>query len=376
MNKHVAWLCAPLAIISVATTSCTGTSGDGNETEISLITSDIPINSVIDSITYIPIGENNGLFIGRCGAVRLCNGMIYMPDQYFSPKRILAYDSSDGSPRFAIDKLGQGPDEYIQILDYAVDSEYVYILDSFRDCLSLYDSHTGDFVRHIKMPFRARSVEPLDNGRFLFTVSPSDPEERRDTTGMKEYRLVVTDSDMNITASYLEVKEEDGKSPIGVYPELVRNQGNITYTNPVITGFYSLDSSSGEEPKFYPIHMDNSLAGHNDVTIEELNNYQYLSRVPYECDGYIYMSYSNGEISTDGLWDKKHGQLMTVNSDEYPYQFVRFEVVGADGNNLIAYANDYDRYLDAVEKGHKRAPEEIERKFEEAGGALVIYHLR
>lgn len=88
------------------------------------------------------------------------------------------------------------------------------------------------------------------------------------------------------------------------------------------------------------------------------------------------MSYSNGEISTDGLWDKKHGQLMTVNSDEYPYQFIRFEVVGADGNNLIAYANDYDRYLDAVEKGHKRAPEEIERKFEEAGGALVIYHLR
>lgn len=366
---------ALLSLISAASCSQNNTTMLQDKAPIELTVSEIPISSVVDSITYIPIGENNGHFVGRCRQVVIENGMAYISDDLYHPKRILVYDENTGEPQFVIDKLGQGPDEYLEMPNFTVDSAYVYIIDNYQHDLVVYDSHTGDFVKKMKLPIVADGVETLGNGGFVFAIRPMRPEDGALSIDQKKCRLFVTDSELNITHTYLDV--EDGtEDAIHIIRQFARNGDNITYASPMYDGFFNINSrDAAANPSFHGIKFNNGLEGQKDVDIDDIRKYEFLAETPIECDNYTYLYFNTKKDgSQTGIWDKRNKVFMR-NDTETSYNTL-LKPLTASGNRFITYLNDYDLYSKLVKRGFKRAPDEIERQFENEGSVLITYHMK
>lgn len=112
-------------------------------------------------------------------------------------KKIVVFDDQ-GVGLLVLHKVGQGPEEYLQITDFDVDNNgQIYIVDGAGDKLIVYDQH-GNFVSATKFPFEADIIHCLDNGNFLLGLSAWNKHAQ--TRGN---RFAIVGKDMQIHSSSL-----------------------------------------------------------------------------------------------------------------------------------------------------------------------------
>ena len=89
----------------------------------------IPLSTFFKNPETIILETNNDCLIGRIDELQVFDGCIYVLDMYFA-KSLLTFDK-DGRFIRKIGGIGNGPGEYIKLLDFTLDTEnrFIFLLD-------------------------------------------------------------------------------------------------------------------------------------------------------------------------------------------------------------------------------------------------------
>ena len=131
--------------------------------------SDSLIATSVRSVDYILLEDVKESAFSEINKLVMKNGNIYIGD--FRNHKIVVFDLA-GNFKFAIDRKGRGPQEYLEIKNFAVDDHSIYVIDNYRHILYVYDSRSGKYLNKKKLPVVVWDVECFDNGDFLFAVAP------------------------------------------------------------------------------------------------------------------------------------------------------------------------------------------------------------
>lgn len=298
----------------------TDKSKEGTSISVDLDTSiPVELTSFTDSIRYVQLEttENDVSLISNVLKVILdIDGNIYIHD---SASKILVFDS-DGKFKYAIHEVGQGPEEYIKINNFALNQEkrQIEILDLTQRKVVCYNMSDGSYANALKLGQFVYGIFPVSNNNFLASL-PKDLDESG------KFGIYLLDSLYNKREAFI---EHSGKYPLfaqdfGVFSELAPNKYGI-YSQ-VENAVYHFDGNSlikqynfefNDRPSIASLHgkeiMDMTSNGKTNVT--SVTFYQ-------ETDHFIVLWVSDNNKAKMILCDKKENTAQVILSSDNTHIF-------------------------------------------------------
>ena len=159
----------------------------------------------------------------------------YVTDKFFildrRLRKLIACDKY-GNTIGKVGNRGNGPEEYISIADFDVDSNgNIYCIDGQLDKLFIYNADF-DVKNILKLPFEADIIQVQENSDILFGLSSWNKRE------CEGYKMVLTDKELHIKQTYLSYDEyKDDNYWICMY-SFSRHKGYTAYNQPIDNHIY------------------------------------------------------------------------------------------------------------------------------------------
>ncbi len=157
-------------------------------------------------------------------------GKYFILDSWGS-RKLVSFDHY-GNPIISYGRRGKGPEEYVAPNDFDVDKDNVYLLDSSNKSLLIF-GHDGSFKIKRDVPFYADALCHMNNGDFIFKVSPGAD---------KNYQLCITDSLLNPIA-YMLPYPKDYVGGFVTVDTFRKSANGLTYYSSPSDTIYHLDNS-------------------------------------------------------------------------------------------------------------------------------------
>ena len=123
----------------------------------------------VNDVSYVFLETKPECLIGEMQKLMITDSMIYVFDK-LSTKTIFCFDKS-GKFNYKIDKIGKGPGEYLDALDFYVDEkEMVYVYDNERKKLIAYSDGAKHFSEK-DMNYRFFEFAIIDDSHLLISDS-------------------------------------------------------------------------------------------------------------------------------------------------------------------------------------------------------------
>ena len=334
------------------------------------------ISSLVDSIQYLKLENVEEAFISHINKVIAKGDKIFIGDLRL-PK-IVVYDTN-GIFQYALDKKGRGPEEYLDIKSFAVDSAYIYIIDNNKGTLQAYDITNGKFAFSRKMPLTAWDLAPLKNGGFAFCFSTFYGNRLNNDKLKNEqsnYRLFFTDKDLNITHKMFPYTE-GGYDALGKEYYFTENENYIVYNWTISDDFFLIDKNNIDS--VYTVNID--FGKHripdylkNNKTIIDSEKYSYMYNTPVLNGNYIAFNVSDSEGDFCYLYNQKTKQIIGNSMDDC-YNFLMYpDACDSKGRFMYIFRNKLV-YDDLISDGFQRADKDVEQHIED-GLVLVYYSMK
>jgi hypothetical protein len=306
---------------------------------------------IISNVEFIKLETNNNCLIGNILKIDYFNQNFYILDK----NRLLIFDSG-GNFLNALDKIGRGPEEYIEIRDFYVDEEGSIFILSYKNIV-VYDSNLK-FLYRQKIKLRQNSGFDLNPVRFLFVDNNyfyfySGSFGIENFNG-KEYGLYCANKNGKLIEKYVPVKYNYTHGHQNFY----RSENVINFTNTY--GNDTIYQIVGHKfaPNFY-IKFVNSEISEKDMmedrgTLFEkivTNNLNGNIKDVYETDVYLSFNFSQGRIPKVAVYNKLSGNLKVLNvsqSQPIPFLFIS----GIVNNKFYTVLDSYV-LNDIIKKGYK-----------------------
>ncbi|WP_196940246.1 6-bladed beta-propeller [Sphingobacterium pedocola] len=187
--------------------------------------------------------DSTPTFIFGGGDKIITRNNIYVLDM--RQKKIIIFDDQ-GAGLLVLHRVGQGPQEYLQITDFDVDDNgNIYIVDGASDKLIVYDQN-GSFVSATKFSFEADLIHRLGNGNFLFGLSAWNKDVQ--TRGN---RFAIVGEDMQIHSSFVAFDDyQDNMYWISSY-RFIKASNKICYNKPIDDYVYIMSNMGLLVQAFY-----------------------------------------------------------------------------------------------------------------------------
>ena len=226
---------------------------------ILLLSENETLLQVLDSVSYVPLLEDESYLFSSISKLIVRNNTIYVFDLLGS-NSLLCFDLS-GNFLFKVGQRGSGPNEYSKLWDFDVDDSNIYLYDIAKKQMLLYDLQ-GKFVKTRNTHFRGEAFKLLKNGDVLFSLAKGEAGNEL---------LVKTDSAFVIRKVYLKYsdKDQDDKLTNNIFQE---SEDVVYYNKAVNDTVYSFSRINGEMGKSYIFNFKNSA-----VPSELKNKYEELS---------------------------------------------------------------------------------------------------
>ncbi len=326
------------------------------------------ISEFVDTVCYLKLENSDSAFISHIHKVRFKNDKIFIGD--FIQQKIIVYDTN-GSFQYALNKQGRGPEEYLEIKSYSVDSNNIYIIDNMKRKLHIYDSRNGKFLKNRDLPFVSWDIEVLGHDAFVFCFSPFYKGSLK--YEQPNYKLFVTDTNLHIIHQHFPYEEEDF-DPIGKDTYFTLHGENVIYNWCVSDECYVISPTRVDS--IYTIHFDfgnkkipESLKRNKQAV--ETDKYRYLYGTPVFNDNYVAMEISEGDYCDCYLYDRRIRQV-AENSQNTSYNCLLYP----DGTDLqgrfVYILRNKDIYNELVADGFVKASAEIEQHLED--GLVVLFY--
>ena len=132
---------------------------------------DLNLNEIGDTLIYILLKEEPGISIDLLSIIHHHKDTVYV----YSPriKKFFAYDFS-GNFLFNIGKIGKGPGEYVNLIDFAIDHENnrLFAYDYLGKKVICYNTN-GKFVNQFSFDQISMKMIYLKNNLFFFNPRPT-----------------------------------------------------------------------------------------------------------------------------------------------------------------------------------------------------------
>lgn len=284
-----------------------------------------PAENIVKNKRYIKLDPNERYLFGGADKV-LFRDNIYILDK--RQKKMVVFDQG-GNGVNILHRVGQGPEEYIQITDFSVDTKgNIFMVDGVSDKLMVYSSR-GEFMSSKKLPFEVDIIHCLENGKLLMGLSTwnAHPET-------KGKRLLIADRDLNIENTFLDFDEYYDDSYWISYYSFISNGSNIYYNKPIEDFVYTLSIDGKLDKAYYidfgidriPFEWRKDIESHMDEIKEK---HQCLKNQTIITDKYI--------IGT--LWDRTETKPFLVNREEHTV-YLYGDIAESDISDICDFRNN------------------------------------
>lgn len=326
------------------------------------------ISSFIDSVQYLKLENVEEAFISYINKVIFQGDKIFIGD--LGIHKVVVYDTN-GIFQYALDKKGRGPEEYLDLKSFAVDSAYIYIIDNFKGTLQAYDITNGKFAFSHKMPVIAWDLAPLKNGGFAFCFSSFIGGKLKHE--QSNYRLFFTDKELNITHKLFPYAEDDYDA-IGKDYYFTENEDYIVYNWSVSDDFFLIDKNNIDS--IYTVKIDfgkHKIPDHLKRNKEIVNNerYNYLYSTPILNGNYIAFDISEEDYYTCYLYNRSTRQMVDNSMDD-SFNCMFFPDACDEKGRYVYIFRNKATYDDLVSDGFQRASKDVEQHIED--GLVLVYY--
>ncbi|MDR2146367.1 MAG: 6-bladed beta-propeller [Tannerella sp.] len=189
------------------------------------------LSNFVDSISFLPLKEEDDFLFATINKLIIKENYIYLLDVWVT-NSLLVFDNSGNFVR-KIGNRGGGPEDYVRLWDFDVDSTGVQIYDRATKQILKYDVH-GNFLQKKETPFRADGFKLLTSQKYLFSLAKED----------NLYQVILTDSNFQVKSSFFPYTKNylDNKMTDNVFQEV---QDTIFYNKLINDSIYSF-SKDGE----------------------------------------------------------------------------------------------------------------------------------
>ena len=194
---------------------------------------------------YIMLDESDEALFSEISKMMYYKERLFIFDAHTSSLYIFGMS---GELLGKLDRVGQGPGEYVRLRDFEVKDDCIYLYDDRLRKILCYDLLSLEYKKSISTPFFARAMSKLDNGNFMF-VLPKDQGHKQ---------IVVTDSLCNIMAEYIDFKEKDLDNTTRFSLFQKTNRG-IVYSKLCSNDVYVFSSTDGSLVENYQIRLDGKV---------------------------------------------------------------------------------------------------------------------
>lgn len=177
------------------------------------------LKQYIDSVSYIYIKPIEGIDLEFLYKPRVRDNYIYLCDPSFT-RSIYKFDMS-GNVIFYISKYGKSKEEYLEITDFIVADELIYVWDKTTRKITAFSNKTGGFVNSFHVP---------DSFDILCSIK-NDVVTYDDTDYFDNYKnkIVTYDSIGNVLSKAFPIVDIDKKFAVGLLPKHMIDYNNEIY---------------------------------------------------------------------------------------------------------------------------------------------------
>lgn len=203
MNKSIF-----IYITFIVLLSCNNDNNKINDiTQISINPSEnksIRLSKFVEDYFYIPLESNDRSFISNIKKVQIYKNTLVLGDLYQN-FRLIFFDMK-GRYLNTLDKQGGAEDEYVDIQDFQIFKDRVYIYDWESRKINIYNFLNCEFITSNKIDLpRFESFLITENLILL------------DHSGMNDYKLSIIDSNYIVKIQYLPIKNNYSVSYVPFY---------------------------------------------------------------------------------------------------------------------------------------------------------------
>ncbi len=164
---------------------------------------DMPIDSIIEKVDYIKLGDTGDVLIGDVSKLWITPQHIVIVDK-FKAMSIFVFDRS-GNAQAVINRLGRGPQEYTSLTDVCLtpDQQRIVVLDNSKKKL-LYYNMEGDFLYDKNTSFWIGDLAYADEQHIIAKTYGAQNEDPGLTSyENKDDNLYILDTLMHIKQSMM-----------------------------------------------------------------------------------------------------------------------------------------------------------------------------
>lgn len=381
MNKYITII--NLALIGLFISSCNNKNHEtASNSALYLVDLDeikledtIHISSYFKSVTPIVLETNEGCLIKKIDNIQIIDSLIFILDR--DMKNLFCFNQSGKFLR-KIGNRGAGPDEYMDLSDFTIDTQEgkIYFLDNYSQNIKVYDfggTWLSSFNYKSEKEGKSDQIQYVNNSLYL-DFQPVNISSKKDAPLL--YKINCDNGDFE--SSLLSAN----KNNLG-WKQLIFSDDGVFYgrtsENTVYIPLFSstIFSLRDDVSPYLSLHSKNFISESelkeidmsDQMSLFKLDNSnKVLSILSYrETDNYIFITYKMGKVY-DMIFSKKDGQARLCNwiFDDLVYKSRDVSVTHYSYSSdtkgiykMIRY-NDLPMFLDLVKSGDtKFTPDQV-----------------
>lgn len=224
--------------------------------KIKIITGELKFKDLVEDYKYIKLETNKSCLLGEIKQLQ-----IYKSKIYIMTDGLYCFDIN-GRFLFAINNIGRGPNEILQLLNFSVDDDKIY-LNTPRKIMS-YNCTTGELLKSYKLDYMAIYI-CLDGNKLYMDLLPGQIKE------LGRVFISRLDDPKTVKAFLPEIENKYMANPFTGYNK------QLYYTDPLLVQVFKIHNDRVEKYIFFDFGKDTP----SKSDVESL-----ISRKPRTYQGY------------------------------------------------------------------------------------------
>lgn len=291
---------------------------------VNVISEELKFNDLIEDYKYIKLETNENCLIGEIKQLELYKSKIYILTD-----GIYCFNL-EGKFLFAINQKGRGPSEFIQIANFSIDEDKIY-LNSPRKIMS-FDINTGTFLKSYPTDYYIKYL--CCDGNKIYIDVLRNPKNFPESVGR------VFGSDLNNLKSIKAFLPDIGDKRMG--NEFIGYNKQLYYSDPLLNQVFRIHNDQVEKYIFFDFGDKNpteadiiSLLPENRKTFMGYSKAVQLKYV-YETPEFVRASIFLAQKELTILFDKKSNKSIAWDAVKCgrgeSYQYFTYNIMAAYEN--------------------------------------------